>query len=68
MAGKKTTGRPRRIEGDAVRIPLELSQVEDAAFRQAMEKSYPGATRSYVLRHLIAEFCKEAKIKWPENK
>ena len=61
-------GRPRRIDGEAIRIPLDLSEEEDNALREAMEKTFPGASRAYVLRRLIAEFCKDAKIAWPKEK
>ena len=70
----KKTGRPKRVRGgksssssgggeEVVRIPLELSVEESSAFAKAMDKTFPGATRSYVLRRLIADFCKEAGIK-----
>jgi hypothetical protein len=69
----KKTGRPKRVQGgkggssaggeEVVRIPLELSVEESTAFAKAMDKIFPGATRSYVLRRLIADFCKEAGIK-----
>jgi hypothetical protein len=60
------TGRPKRFEGKSVRIPMILSEEEDIAFKKAREKMFPGAATSYVLRYLIADFCKDAGIKWPE--
>lgn len=57
-------GRPKRAKGKNVRVPLVLTEDEVKAFASAMEKTFPGATTSYVLRHLISEFCKEAGIKW----
>jgi len=65
MVTKKVTGRPRRFEGDAVRIPLELSPAENDAFMQAKRRVFPLANRTAVLRHLIAKWVKEAGVKWP---
>jgi hypothetical protein len=68
MAAKKTIGRPRRVpKGEVVRIPLELSMDEDSAFRVALSREYEGASRNYVLRKLIAEFCLSNKVPWPKE-
>jgi hypothetical protein len=68
MTTKKPTGRPRRVpKGEVVRIPLELSTDEDSAFRVALSKEYEGASRNYVLRKLIAEFCVSNKVPWPKE-
>jgi hypothetical protein len=68
MPIKKPTGRPRRVPKDeVVRIPLELSRGEDSAFRVAMSREYEGASRNYVLRKLIAEFCVSNKVPWPKE-
>jgi hypothetical protein len=61
-------GRPRRSAGATIRIPLNLTEDEDSAFQEAMEKVYPLATRSAVLRHLIAEFCEKQNVRWPKDK
>ena len=46
-----------------VRIPLELPPDLARRLNQAMAKKFPGANRSYVLRELIEQFCKEAGVK-----
>lgn len=46
-----------------VRIPLELPPDLAHRLNQAMAKKFPGANRSFVLRRLIEEFCKDAGIK-----
>ena len=61
-------GRPRRSAGATIRIPLNLNEYEDAAFQEATEKAYPLATRSAVLRRLIAEFCEKQDVRWPKEK
>jgi hypothetical protein len=61
-------GRPRRSTGAAIRIPLNLTEDEDSAFQEAMEKVYPLATRSAVLRRLISEFCEKQNVRWPKEK
>jgi hypothetical protein len=43
-----------------VRIPLELPPALAHRLNQAMTKKFPGANRSFVLRHLIEKFCNEA--------
>lgn len=46
-----------------VRIPLELPPDLAHRLNLAMAKKFPGANRSFVLRRLIEEFCKDAGIK-----
>jgi hypothetical protein len=53
------TEEPRGV----VRIPLELPPDLAHRLNQAMAKKFPGANRSYVLRQLIEQFCKEAGVK-----
>ena len=67
MSKPKESGRPKRAEGKTVRVPLLLTEFEQAAFDEARGKEFPGASRGYVLRLLLAEFCKKNKIQWPED-
>lgn len=46
-----------------VRIPLELPPDLAHRLNLAMAKKFPGANRSFVLRNLIEQFCKEAEVK-----
>jgi hypothetical protein len=52
---------PEEPQG-VVRLPLELSPTLAKRLNLAMAKKYPGANRSFVLRQLIEQFCKEEKI------
>lgn len=45
-----------------VRLPLELPPALAHRLNQAMAKKFPGANRSFVLRHLIEKFCNDEKI------
>jgi len=68
MSKQKKSGRPQRSEGGStVRVPFLLSEAEVAAFDEARTKAFPGASKGYVLRHLLAEFCAKNKIQWPEE-
>lgn len=66
----KRLGRPRRFKSDdeMIRVPLNLTNEEDMAFKRAMAIVYPGATRTNVLLMLIQSLCKEARVKWPESR
>ena len=66
----KRVGRPRRFKSDKemIRVPLNLTLEEDAAFKKAMGVVYPGATRTNVLLLMIQSLCKEARVKWPESR
>jgi hypothetical protein len=52
---------PEEPQG-VVRLPLELSPTLAKRLNLAMAKKYPGANRSFVLRQLIEQFCKEEKL------
>ncbi|MCU1240591.1 MAG: hypothetical protein JWO71_1317 [Candidatus Acidoferrum typicum] len=56
------TAAPEEPRG-VVRIPLELPPDLARRLNQAMAKKFPGANRSYVLRELIEQFCKEVGVK-----
>jgi hypothetical protein len=63
----KPKGRPRRFKPkeDVKRIVLNLSEAEDAAFRQAIDKLHLGTiTNTFLV--LIERLCKEAGVKWPK--
>ncbi len=63
---KKKEGRPRRFKPkeDVKRIVLNLSEAEDAAFREAIDKLHLGTiTNTFLV--LIGRLCKEAGVKWP---
>ena len=63
---KKKEGRPRRFKRkeDVKRIVLNLSEAEDAAFREAIDKLHLGTiTNTFLV--LIGRLCKEAGVKWP---
>jgi hypothetical protein len=62
MKKKQQTPMPEEPRG-VVRIPLELPPDLARRLNQAMAKKFPGANRSYVLRELIEQFCKEAGVK-----
>lgn len=53
-----TTDEPRGV----VRLPLELPPALAHRLNQAMAKKFPGANRSFVLRHLIEKFCNEVGV------
>jgi hypothetical protein len=55
-SSKAAPGEPRGV----VRLPLELPPDLAHRLNQAMAEKFPGANRSFVLRHLIEKFCKEA--------
>lgn len=56
------TAAPEEPRG-VVRIPLELPPDLAHRLNLAMAKKFPGANRSFVLRRLIEEFCKEVGVK-----
>jgi len=61
---EKVTGTGNtRIDGvkSDVRIPFTLTEEESVAFDAACAKKFPLATRSAVLRELVAQFVKGAK-------
>lgn len=65
---KKKSGRPPRGKGPAeVRVPLLLTEEEDKAFDEVSKKAFPGASKGFILRLLIAGLCKEHKVRWPED-
>jgi hypothetical protein len=68
-ANKDNTGRPRRFQEKEpiIRIALNLSEKENAAFKAAMKKKFPGATTTNVLLIMIENLCREARIVWPER-
>ncbi len=57
-ASSTAPGEPRGV----VRLPLELPTTLAGRLNRAMAKKFPGANRSFVLRHLIEQFCNEAGI------
>jgi hypothetical protein len=57
-ASATTPEEPRGV----VRLPLELPPALAHRLNLAMGKKFPGANRSFVLRHLIEQFCKEAGV------
>jgi hypothetical protein len=58
LGTRNTPEEPQRV----VRLPLELSPTLAKRLNLAMAKKYPGANRSFVLRQLIEQFCKEENI------
>jgi hypothetical protein len=60
---KKKAGTNTRVEGTKSdqRIPFTMTQDELKDFDNARAKKYPLATRSTVIRELIANFVKETK-------
>ena len=56
VSSAPTTEEPRGV----VRLPLELPPALAHRLNLAMAKKFPGANRSFVLRHLIEKFCNEA--------
>jgi|HubBroStandDraft_3_1064219.scaffolds.fasta_scaffold2598068_1 hypothetical protein len=63
MPKKKATTSNTRVEGEKSdqRIPFTMTEAELEAFDNARAKKYPLATRSTVIRELIANFVKETK-------
>ena len=63
MAKTKASTRNTRVEGTMSdqRIPFTMTAAELEDFDKARAKKYPLATRSTVIRELIAKFVKETK-------
>jgi hypothetical protein len=49
------------------RLVVEVTEAQQDAVDELCGTLFPGASMGYVLRRILADACRKAKIDWPEE-